>query len=127
MPKILLILALAGGLLAQWTPELSMQVTAVGGAIPSPDGAWVAYTQTRHILEKEKSESLTHVWLARADGSRRYQLTRGEKSSSNPSFSPNGKTLYFTSSRSGKNQVWRIPLDGGEAEQITNLKDGIAS
>jgi len=127
MPKILLILALAGGLLAQWTPELAMQVTAVGGAIPSPDGAWVAYTQTRHVMEKEKSESLTHVWLARADGSRRYQLTRGEKSSSNPTFSPNGKTLYFTSSRSGKNHVWRIALDGGEAEQITHLKDGIAS
>ncbi len=114
-------------LAAQWTPEVSMRVQNVGGAIPSPDGTWVAYTQTRHVMEKEKSESLTHIWLARADGSQRRQLTRGEKSSSNPSFSPDGKLLYFTSARSGKSQVWRIPLDGGEAEQITNLKDGIGA
>ncbi|MBS1830989.1 MAG: S9 family peptidase [Acidobacteria bacterium] len=121
------LLATALGALAQWTPDISMQVVGVGGAVPSPDGTWVAYTQTRQVMEKEKSETLTQVWLARADGGKRSQLTHGEKSSSNPSFSEDGKLLYFTSSRSGKNQVWRIPLDGGEAEPVTNLKDGVAS
>ena len=121
----LLALAAAHAQPSHWTPEVAMRVTAAGGAIPSPDGTWVAYTQTRHVMEKEKSESLTHVWLARADGSKRYQLTRGDKGASSPAFSPDGKLLYFTSSRSGKSQVWRIPLDGGEAEQITNLKDGV--
>jgi hypothetical protein len=33
----------------------------------------------------------------------------------------------FTSSRTGRNQVWRIAVDGGEAEQITDMKDGVAS
>lgn len=91
----------------------------------SPDGMLVAYTQTRQIMDSGKSESNTQVWLARADGSRRVQLTRGEKSSSSPSFSPDGAWVYFTSSRSGENQVWRIPVDGGEGEQITNLKHGV--
>ncbi|MBL8232207.1 MAG: S9 family peptidase [Bryobacterales bacterium] len=44
-----------------------------------------------------------------------------------PSFSPNVAWVYFTSSRTGKNQVWRIAVDGGEAEQITEMKDGVAS
>ncbi|MBL8174652.1 MAG: S9 family peptidase [Bryobacterales bacterium] len=127
MRNILMLIVAAGCLPAQWTPELAMQVTSVGGAAPSPDGVWVAYTQTRHVMEPEKSESLTQIWLARADGSSRYQLTRGEKSSFNPAFSPDGKLLYFMSPRSGKTQVWRIPLNGGEGEQITGLQDGIVT
>jgi dipeptidyl aminopeptidase/acylaminoacyl peptidase len=106
-----------------WTTGLAMQVQSVGSPRPSADGKWVVYTQTRQVMETEKSESNSQVWLARADGSHRVQLTRGDKSSSNPSFSPDGRWVYFTSSRSGKNQVWRIPVDGGEAEAVTDLKD----
>jgi dipeptidyl aminopeptidase/acylaminoacyl peptidase len=123
----LLASAAAGQPAAYWTTEQALQVRLVDGARPSPDGMWVVYTQTRQIMDSEKSESNTQVWLARADGSRRVQLTHGERSSFSPSFSPDGAWVYFTSSRLGANQVWRIPVDGGEAEQITNLKDGVAS
>ncbi|MFN0103862.1 MAG: prolyl oligopeptidase family serine peptidase, partial [Bryobacteraceae bacterium] len=112
---------------AHWTTEQALQVRLVDAARSSPDGMWVVYTQTRQIMDSGKSESNTQVWLARADGSRRVQLTNGERSSFSPSFSPDGAWVYFMSSRSGENQVWRIPVDGGEAEQITNLKDGVAS
>jgi dipeptidyl aminopeptidase/acylaminoacyl peptidase len=108
-----------------WTTEHAMQVRNVGSATPSEDGQWVVYTETRQVMDTEKSEANTQVWLARADGSRRIQLTRGDKNSSNPSFSPDGSWVYFTSSRAGKNQVWRIPVDGGEAEQVTDFKDGV--
>jgi dipeptidyl aminopeptidase/acylaminoacyl peptidase len=85
----------------------------------------VVFTETRQVIDTEKSETTTQVWLARADGSRRIQLTRGEKSSTNPSFSPEGSWVYFTSSRTGKEQVWRISVDGGESEQVTDFKDGV--
>jgi dipeptidyl aminopeptidase/acylaminoacyl peptidase len=123
----LLASAAAGQPAAYWTTEQALQVQMVDGARPSPNGMWVVYTQTGQIMDSEKSESNTQVWLARADGSRRVQLTRGEKSSSNPSYSPDGAWIYFTSSRTGKNQVWRIPVDGGEAQQITDMKEGVAS
>ncbi|MSV28700.1 MAG: S9 family peptidase [Bryobacterales bacterium] len=115
----------AGQPAAYWTTEQALQVRSVDDARPSPDGVWVAYTQTRQIMDSEQSESTNQILLARADGSRRVQLTRGEKSSSSPSFSPDGAWVYFTSSRSGANQVWRIRVDGGEGEQITNLKHGV--
>ena len=107
-----------------WTPEMSLQLQSVGAVTPSPDGKLVAWTQGRHVIESEKSETITQIWLSRSDGSNRFQLTRGEKSSQSPSFSPDSAWVYFTSSRSGKNQVWRIPVDGGEAEQISDFKDG---
>ena len=57
----------------EWTPELSMQVDAIGEVVPSPDGQWVAYTHSRSVIEEKRSEFLTQIYLARADGSRRYR------------------------------------------------------
>jgi hypothetical protein len=37
-----------------------------------------------------------------------------------PTWSRDGKWLYFGSRRSGTRQVWRIPASGGDASQITN-------
>ena len=126
MKRALLWLFLAGAVWAQtpnaWTPEISMQVRPVGDVTPSPDGKLVAYTESRAVMEPEKSEIDTQIFLAAADGSQRTQLTRGEKSASAPSFSPDGHFVYFSSERSGKPNLWRIPVDGGEAEMLTDWK-----
>ncbi len=106
-----------------WTPELSMKVQEVSSVVPSPNGEWVVYEQTRAVMEEEKSEMLTHLFLARADGSRRFQLTQGDKSCNAPSFSPDGQFVYFVSGRNaeeGKKNLWRIRIDGGEAERLTD-------
>src|ERR1700693_4629696 len=99
-PALLLLLSvsLSG---QSWTPEYALKVQNVAAVTPSPDGAWVAYTQTKAWGEGEHSELVSQVWLAHADGSRRMQLTQGDKGASAPSFSPDSKYVYFTSSRSG--------------------------
>jgi dipeptidyl aminopeptidase/acylaminoacyl peptidase len=107
-------------LLAQWTPELSMKVKTVTAPLPSPDGRLAVWTQTQAVMDGEKSEMLTHVFLARIDGSDRVQLTRGEKSANAPAFSPDSKWVIFASERIGKRNLYRIPVDGGEAEALTN-------
>jgi Tol biopolymer transport system component len=99
-----------------------MQVQPVGDVTPSPDGKLVAYTQSHAVIETEKSEIDTQIFLAAADGSHRTQLTRGEKSASAPEFSPDGRYVYFSSERSGKPNLFRIPVDGGEAEMLTDWK-----
>ncbi|MBI4429652.1 MAG: S9 family peptidase, partial [Ignavibacteriales bacterium] len=89
---------------------------------------WIAYTVSTPLLEGEKSEFLTHVWLVSADGKTNTQFTHGEKSCSNPDFSPDGKYLSFVSARGGtdaKSQIWIIRLGGGEAEQLTKAKSGV--
>ncbi len=112
---------------ASWTPELAMQMNSVGGVALSATGTLAAYEQTRAVMEAEKSEMLTHIFLASVDGSRRTQLTRGEKSATSPAFSPDARLLYFLSERSGKQNLYRIAVDGGEAEMLTDWKGSLGA
>jgi dipeptidyl aminopeptidase/acylaminoacyl peptidase len=112
-------LLLSTPLVAQWTPELSMKVQTVTAPLPSPDGRLAVWTQTHAVMDGDKSEMLTEVFLARADGSDRLQLTQGEKSSNAPAFSPDSHWVFFASERGGKRNLYRIPVDGGEAEALT--------
>jgi Tol biopolymer transport system component len=36
-----------------------------------------------------------------------------------PSWSKDRRWIYFNSNRSGEEQIWKIPFDGGEAQQVT--------
>jgi dipeptidyl aminopeptidase/acylaminoacyl peptidase len=110
-----------------WTPAFSMQIRGIGQVRVSPDGRRVAYTVTEPIMETEKSETLSQIWLAQADGSERYQATFADKSSSDPQWSPDGRWLAFTSRRGDKNQLYRMRASGGEAERLTEGKADVGA
>jgi TolB protein len=48
------------------------------------------------------------------------QITNGEGSNESPVFAPNGRHLAFTSTRSGKAQIFTIARDGRDLRQMTN-------
>jgi Tol biopolymer transport system component len=104
-----------------------MKVKSVGMVRVSPDGKRVVYTVTEALMTEDKSEFLTQIWMANTDGTGDFQFTRGEKSSSNPRWSPDGRWIAFASNRSGKNNVWLISADGGEAEMLTDVKSEVSS
>ena len=111
----------------EWTPELSMQYKTIRGTAMSPAGKLVAYVVREPVMEGKKSEYLSQIWIVSADGKTNIQYTHGDKSSSSPSFSPDGEYLAFTSSRSDTNQVWVMRVRGGEAIQITHGEKGVGS
>jgi len=121
-----LVLALLATTLAfgqtNWSPAHSMKFRTVSDVAPSPDGKHVAWSETWAVIEEEKSEMRTHIFAAGMDGTGRVQLTRGEKSAKEPKWSPDGRWVYFSSDRSGKPNLYRIAIEGGEAEQLTDWK-----
>lgn len=112
---------------ATWTPELGMTVKRVSSVIPSPDGTRVAFVVATATMEGEKSLWLSQVHLAGADGSNARQLTRGDRSATNPRWSGDGHWIGFISARGGTANVWRISSSGGEAEQLTDQKGGVGA
>src|SRR5262249_27284569 len=48
------------------------------------------------------------------------QLTFGEGTNESPSFAPNGRHIAFTSTRSGKSQIFVMGRDGKDVKQLTN-------
>jgi dipeptidyl aminopeptidase/acylaminoacyl peptidase len=111
--------------IAAWTPEAMMRVKDITSVQPSPDGKRVAYAVREAIMEGDKSEYLTHIHVAKADGSDCFQLTHGDKSCSDPQWSPDGEMIAFVSNRSGKNNIWLIRMRGGEAWRLTDVPTGV--
>ena len=96
----------------------------VGAPSVSPDGQWVVYNVSQIDTKEDKGQS--HLWMVKWDGSAQLQLTYGKEGASSPKFSPDGKYISFLSSRPGPakgEQVWVMDRRGGEAEQLTAIKD----
>jgi dipeptidyl aminopeptidase/acylaminoacyl peptidase len=115
------------GLLAAAAPAAAKGLTVddmlamrrVGDPAVSPDGKQVAFTVRDTDLDANRGR--TDVWLAATDGSGTKQLTTHIENDADPEWSADGAWIYFTSSRSGSSQVWRIRPSGGEAEAVTKL------
>lgn len=84
----------------------------------SPDGRTVVFVVRTTDLEANRGR--TDLWSVGADGSGPRRLTTDPASDSNPRFTPDGRSILFLSTRSGSSQVWRLPLDGGEASRVTD-------
>ncbi len=107
------------------TIEDLYKTSFVGSQQISPDDNEVVFTVTKNKLREAKSN--TDVYLVNSDGSGLKQLTVNEAFDYNPVWSADGKSVYFVSTRNGKPQLFKLPLDGGEATQITDCEFGISS
>ena len=90
----------------------------------SPDGKLVVYQVTSVSLAENKST--TSLWLAATDGKtppKPFTNPNGKKDT-HPRWSPDGKQILFSSTRSGSQQLWVVGIDGGEAQQVTNISTG---
>lgn len=120
-----LVLTLILSAQSNWSPEQCLKLKNISSIVPSPDGSKLLYTVREAIMTEERSEYVNQVWVCNADGNNALQLTKGDKNSGNPKWSPDGKWIAFTSSRDGKNNLYVLPVTGGEAEKVTDVKSGV--
>jgi Tol biopolymer transport system component len=84
----------------------------------SPDAKWLVFTGGRK--EKADGPDKYDIYKISADGGEEIRLTSTPGLSDGPEFSPDGKYIYFNSTRTGLMQLWRMKPDGSAQEQLTN-------
>lgn len=111
-----------------WTAEMQVKTKAVGSPMVSPDGKHIIYTVNDAMMTADKSEFVTQIWLANTGGTNAFQITFGDKSSTNPKWSPDGNWIAFTSNRNNnRNNLYVLRVGGGEAEALTDLKGSVGN
>jgi acylaminoacyl-peptidase len=93
----------------------------------SPDGHYVVYDL--RTVDFDANKSAHSLWLIDLDkaGDQPHRLAASDGRATDPYWSPDSKSIYFTSSRSGGNQVWRTDPSGAQAAQVTSLPLDVGS
>jgi Tol biopolymer transport system component/DNA-binding winged helix-turn-helix (wHTH) protein len=93
------------------------QLTFLGGPLVgtprwSPDGRYIAFDA--------RAEGHSDIYLVDAEGGRPRRITTETSNDVVPSWSRNGRFVYFASNRTGtRPEIWKAPVAGGEAQQVT--------
>lgn len=85
---------------------------ALGSPSWSPDGRQIAFDW--------RPEGRTEIHVMNADGGGQRVLVANEFQNTVPGWSRDGRYLYFTSSRPGQSYIWRVPVEGGQPERVTD-------
>ena len=105
-----------------------LRINGVSNPRISPDGSRVVYTVSEIKMEKDKEwKQVTQLWVVPTGDGHARQFTRGDKSASQPEWSPDGSMIAFLCDREkdGERQVWMMLADGGEAWSVTSHKGGV--
>lgn len=94
----------------------------------SPDGSTVVFA--KRVVDADVVKASSSLWirnLLTRDLAPPKRLTPEGWSVNSPSFSPDGKTVYFLSAKSGTQQLYALPLTGGTPRQLTDFALDVAS
>lgn len=125
---------------SKWTvDDILTQEMAMGLEI-SRDGRFAVYAKSK--MDKEKGESVSHLYTKDLAGGDEIQLTRGQDNHSSPRISPSGKLIAFTTTRKPSGgpaapgpdasgpagpQIWLLSTRGGEPYPLTKFERGVRS
>ncbi len=81
----------------------------------SPDGKTLSYCAARWY----GGELAWDIYTVDAGGGTERRLTDAPGLNDGPEFSPDGKTIWFNSVRTGRMQIWKMNADGSGQTQMT--------
>jgi dipeptidyl aminopeptidase/acylaminoacyl peptidase len=108
------------------TPGDIVNITGVHSPSISPDGMSVVFVANKQRVE-DVGDLLRDLWIVDAEGTTQRRFTWNAKNDWAPSWSPDGAWIAFLSNRDGNTQIYRIPVNGGEAEKITSAPTSVRS
>ena len=122
--------------LAQTRPMTFLDVQEmrqVASPAPSPDGRWMLYTVSTPDWKEGKRQTDIHlVSVTQGLSSTRQMTFTKEKNETSPQWGRDGSFFMFMSNREApessqnRNQLYVMRPDGGEAQRITDEKEGVS-
>ncbi|KKO49005.1 peptidase S9 [Arsukibacterium sp. MJ3] len=106
--------------------ERLWQLQRIGSPIVSSDGNYIVAPVTHYDVKADKG--YTRLWLFSSDGKQQAPLTATGMRASEPTFSPDGKTLAFISQRDKDEagQIYLLTMNSpGEAQRLTEVPTGV--
>lgn len=100
------------------------RVKSVSEPSLSPDGENLLFTVG--VSEMERGKRRSHIYLYTMKSGETRQVTFSEGSEFSPFWSPDGKTIFFLSTRKEGTQLWQMKLFGGEAVPLTSFPAGVS-
>jgi Tol biopolymer transport system component/DNA-binding winged helix-turn-helix (wHTH) protein len=89
----------------QASPDWSPDDRKIAFDAMAPDGRW-------------------HIWTIAADGASPRQITTEPGEQNVPTWSSDGRWIYFSVDQGAGRQIWRVPAGGGNVQQITHDGSG---
>ncbi len=108
------------------TPEAAVyDLKTAGSPRLSPDGTRLVYALGE--TSRETGKGASQLWVCDPDGANRRQMTWTGTRNSDPNWAPDGRTIAFISDRGDERGqvVCLLPVDGGEARELTRHAQGI--
>jgi dipeptidyl aminopeptidase/acylaminoacyl peptidase len=105
------------------TADALLQIQRIADPQISPDGRTVAFSVS--VPDLTGNTSVKSIWTVPINGgiAPRKLADLAER----PRWSPDGKRIYYTGSKSGQSQIWSIAPDGSDAQQVTHLSTEAAN
>jgi Tol biopolymer transport system component/DNA-binding winged helix-turn-helix (wHTH) protein len=79
----------------------------------SPDGTLIVFYQS-------SGGPMGDLWIVPSSGGTPRRLTFDDTEGGTPSWTPDGRFVVFSSNRTGSHTLWRIRVEGGDAEPMTS-------
>ncbi|MBN1222862.1 MAG: S9 family peptidase [Candidatus Aminicenantes bacterium] len=112
------------GKLQPLTAQQTLRIRQINDLQLSPDGRHLAMVVLEPVEEASRKSS---IWIYDRELKSLTRFTFSEKTDRHPRWSPGGKDIAFLSDRMEKMQIFRIAVNGGESEALTDSKTNIAS
>jgi len=110
------------------TAEDLYNLETVSGIRISPDGKYIIYAQ--HRVDRKTEKKYSNLWILSTAGEKPRQFTFGDQNDASPSWSSDSQQIAFLSNRADNekpSQIYLIPIYGGEAQPLTQIKGEINS
>ena len=113
------------------TPSIIFDVTTLSAPSLSPDGARLAFVQSR--IDRESMTTRSQIMVTDLATGETARFTAGDKDAA-PRYSPDGGSMAFvrphkddqgTDQDADRRQLWVMPTDGGEGRKLTSVPGGV--